>query len=228
MTMDRTTYAREFARRKRAEKVAAANMSTLTCQAMLFRGKRCGTALRSRFVDGVTVPFCPTCDRKARGICIECDAPVDGTPRRALYCALHRRLAQAQSYARWRKENRTALKRKHRTRMKDPSVHADRLEYKRLYRKALPTKTAAEKKRYYQRNREHVLAYMAEYRARNREKRAAVERARHHGTLPPRTCLTCPTVLTGRPKRCPDCKAADRRMARERIASRTAFQKAAS
>jgi hypothetical protein len=224
----RRAYGREYAYRKRQERIAALNMNTLTCQAMLSRGHPCRTRLQSRFVDGHTVPFCPTCDRKARGLCIECEAPVEGTVRKALYCALHKKLALIASLDRYKKRNAAKLRKKERKRMADPVVHADRLAYKRDYRKALPGKVATYKKRHYQRNREKVLAYMAEYRAKRREHYRAMELARHHGTLPPRTCLTCPTVLTGRPKRCDACKEGDRKAARQRIAARPAFQETAA
>lgn len=219
-TLEKRQKNTEYARQLRARKVAAANMDAVRCRALLANHHPCNTPLQSRFVDGETVPFCPTCEKKARGICIECEAPVQGARRKALRCALHKKLAHQASLDRYKHRNKAKLRRKEQRRMSDPAVRADRIAYKKLYRRALPSKTAAYKKAYTLRNAEKVRAYQAAYREKRREERAAVERARNAGTLPPRACLTCPTIITGRAKRCAPCKEQDRRMAREIIAAR--------
>ncbi len=219
-TNDRRAYNTAYVRRRREARVAAANAHSVVCQAMLGNGHPCKTPLRSRFVDGVTVPWCPTCEKKAKGICIECDQPVVGMRGKALRCALHAKLAKAASLERYRARNTRKMRTKEATRMADPVVHADRLEYKRLYRKSVPGKVAKYKRQYYERHKEKIDAYMAAYRAARREARCERERLRNAGELPPRTCLTCPTVITGRAKRCAPCKHADRTHARAVLTAR--------
>ena len=210
----------EYARAARARLLAEKNANATTCQALLANGHPCRTPLHSRYVDGETLPFCPTCDRKVRGCCIVCSAPVIGQPRKALYCALHRRLAKQAAGDRHAKTHRRQLKKKENLRLLDPVKHADRLTYKRLARHAKPQTVQAYKRADYLKHREQRLAYHAAYRARKKAERAATELARYHGTLPPRTCLTCPTVLTGRPKKCDACKRAHRQAARAAILAR--------
>lgn len=210
-------YNTQWARRKRKRLWAERAQFAEKCPAMLGRGKPCNTRLESRFVDGVTVPFCPTCDRKARGVCIDCHtAPVYGTVRKALRCAVCAKLAVHAFHAKYRKSHRAKMRRKERERAGDP----DRLEYKRLWRQSRPAKVAADKKRWQQENQDKVRAYHQRYRAERRAERAERERLRHHGKLPPRTCLSCDTVLTGRAKKCDFCKQEARRVARATIAER--------
>lgn len=212
-----TAYARQVRQAARN----AANANKTRCQSRLSRGFPCRTPLRSRFVDGETVPFCPTCDRKDRGICIDCGvAPVYGQPRRALRCALCRKLAVQASSQRYKDRHQSAMRAKEQQRMADPVTRADRLLYKRLYRQTVPSKIAAYKQQYAQRHRDKLLEYHRQYREARRAERAARELARYHGTLGPRTCLSCDTVLTGRPKKCDQCKTQTRRAARMAIALR--------
>lgn len=220
-TLDRRTYAREYARSRRRRAVDAQNAVRDTCVAKLSRGLVCKTRLQNRFVNGETVPFCPTCDLKARGICIKCgSAQVKGSVRRALYCALCKRLTLQEGYARYRSAHRKEMSAKEQARLKDPVKHADSLERRRLYRQAVPTKHAAYKKASYLRNREKALAYHAAYRSERREARRERERLRARGELPPRLCLTCPTVVTGRAKKCEPCRRAARAAARAALAAR--------
>lgn len=220
-TPEQTKRNTEYARQYRARKVAAANMKTLRCTAMLSRNRRCDTPLQSRFVNGETVPFCVTCERKARGICITCgEQPVVGAVRRALYCPLCRKLAGLASLDRYKQTHAAALRRKERLRLADPVKKAARTEYKKLYRAVKPTKIAQYKKAYAERHKDKVLAYHKAYRDQRKAERAARELARYHGTLPPRTCLSCDTVITGRAKKCASCKTAARQHARAEITRR--------
>lgn len=66
---ERRAYNTAWARQKRQQAIAAKNAKASTCRAMLANRLPCKTPLQSRFVNGETVPFCPTCDRKARGVC---------------------------------------------------------------------------------------------------------------------------------------------------------------
>ncbi len=199
------------ARRRREQRRAEANANAVRCQAILCRNIRCGTRLQNRFVDGQTVPFCPTCDRKARGLCIVCGSPeLTSRPRRALYCALHRKLAQLESGEKYRKRNRRKLQAKERRRMQDPQVRADRIAYKRLARKIKPQQEARRNRESTARRKEAINAYHAAYRAAHRAAIAERELRRYHGLLPPRSCLSCPTILTGRAKKCTACKQRER------------------
>lgn len=219
LTADRTTYSREYARRAREKQWLVAAENATVCPARLARGHVCQTPLQSRFVQGKTVPFCPTCDRKRRGICIDCHRePVYGKVGCALRCSACSRLARQEQTNRHGVKKRATKREKARQYARDH--REDRIEYKRLYRKIKPQRAAQLKRESYRRNREKALAYHAAYRASRLEQKRETERLRALGQLPPRTCLTCDTVLTGRPKRCTPCKEADRRQAREEIMAR--------
>ncbi len=216
-------YQRAWQAKRRRARLDAQNASRLTCAALLSKGRPCRTALQSRFVDGVTVPFCPVCEAKARGTCVAClGATVAGTVGRALYCGPCRKLATHQASAKSREKHADRYRRRERARMADPVKHAAKLEYKKLYRQQRREKTRQYKASDYAKHRERYLEYHRQYRAARKAERAAVERARCHGALPPRTCLYCPTVLTGRPKVCEPCKVQQRKAARAAIAQRLA------
>lgn len=200
---ERRAYSREWARKRRQAKRDAANTDALRCAAMLANRKKCRTPLQSRFVDGVTVPFCPTCDRKARGICIACDEPVIGTAGKALRCPLHAKLERLAAQTRYKRRNRAKLRAKWRKHQRDPVKRAATVEYKRLYRQSKPGKVAQWKREYYERNREKVRAYMAEYRRTHAESRALRERDRYyrdHPVRPTPTCRTCSMAIAWTPK----------------------------
>lgn len=210
-----------YARERRAQQIAQANALATRCAALLARRSPCNTKLQSRFVNGATVPFCPTCDRKARGICIDCGAaPVNGTPRRALRCASCGKLSKHEQSKVYRKRHAKRMQQKERDRMADPVKHAAKVEYGRLYRKSRRERMKQWKKADYAKHRERYLEYHRKYRAARRAERAEFERLRWRGELPPRQCLTCPTIMTGRAKKCDTCKQNERRVARAAIVAR--------
>ncbi len=220
-TPEQTAQNTEYARRRRQRQLAEANAARLRCVAILARGKPCKTPLQNRLVNGETQPFCPTCDRKARGICIDCaKAPVDGTPRRSLRCALCQRLERQDACRRSKMLHADRVKRQEAKRMKDPVRKAKKLEYKKLYRLSKPKKIQAYKAADYQKHRERYLEYHRQYRARHREARASTEVERYHGRLVGRTCLTCPTVMTGRQKKCDTCRQQHKQFAIAQINAR--------
>ncbi len=222
MTTTTNPYTLET-RRKRAAQLNAQNFTRTHCVANLTRSVPCNTPLQSRFLDGKTVPFCPTCDRKRNGRCVRCaTARVAGTVGLAIYCADCKRLANAEAMARYRETHRSKLRAEDAVRRLDPEVIRDRAEYGKLYRQSRPRKTRANARAEYQRNREKRIAAHAAYRLVHRERLNAARRAHHAGTLPVRFCLSCPTVMTGRLKRCLVCVEALRRSAREAIAARLA------
>lgn len=214
-------YNTQWARANREKKKAAKNASALRCQTMLARRRPCRTALQNRFVNGETIPWCPTCDRKERGVCITCGTErVAGQARKALYCVGCKRLADQAAYAKYQKANAAKLRKKEKLRMADPVRRADRLQYKRLWRQSMPKKVANYKREDVRRNAEKQREYHAAYRARHAEARRERERLRNAGLLPPRACLTCPTIITGRAKRCDGCKRNDQLAARALIGQR--------
>jgi hypothetical protein len=194
--MDRTTYAREYARRRRDQQWEQDAMRAARCPRWLARGKRCNTLLKSRFVDGETKPWCPTCDCKSRGVCIDCrKAPVDGQPRKALRCALCKKIERQDATRRWVENNPGALKKSWQRRKKrlhaDPTQRAQELERKKLWRHARPEKVREQKRAYAERNREKLLAYHADYRKRKAAEIAERERARYYAKHPERPSPTC-------------------------------------
>lgn len=210
-----------WAARRRERLLAEKNFAAQRCQAVLGRGKPCGTPLESRFVDGETVPFCVTCDLKRRGICIDCkDAPVYGTKRRALRCEGCQRLEKRAACKRSRTRHPDRVREKWRTRMADPVRKQRNREYRKLARHATPKKAAEAKRRDYIKHRAHYLEYHRQYREARLEQRRATERARHRGELPPRHCVDCPAVVSGRMKRCESCRERVRRGARAEILAR--------
>ena len=218
---DRTTYAREYARERRRQAWAAAAQDVLECPALLARGKPCRWPLASRFVHGETVPFCAQCDRKARGICIDCQvAPVVGTIGKALRCALCRKLENAAAQDRWRHRHPKKVKQMWRRRkaklQADPAQYEAMLERKRLWRKANPKKVAKHKAK--ESRSERAQAYYAEYRAKYRERRREqmreYERRKRAGEITSHPCVRCGTSITGRPKKCAPCKQAEYQQAR--------------
>ena len=210
-------------RSKRAKRLDARNFTRTHCAANLTRGVPCGTPLHSRFVDGQTVPFCPQCDRKRRGVCVRCTTErVAGTVGLAIYCVACKRLANAEAMARHRVAHADDRKARDDARRADPAKRTDRAEYNRLYRLSRPRKVRELAHVDYTRHRDTRLAYFAAYRAEKREQLNAARRRRYHGDLPERACVSCPMVLTGRAKRCGPCVQAIRTAARAAIAARLA------
>lgn len=213
MTFDRKTYAREYARRARGKAWLQKAESATKCPRSLANGRRCKWPLENRMVNGVTEPFCAQCDRKARGICIDCkSAPVYGQIRKALRCQTCAKLERAAAEDRWKKRHPGTVRRQWHKRKKrllaNPDLRARELERKRAWRLAMPTKKAKYNRQWAQ--TERARAYQKEYRARYRALRADVERERQRrlrrGEIVTHACLGCRTPIRGRPKMCPTCK----------------------
>ncbi len=195
------------------------NAQATTCHVMLAPRVRCDGPLASRFVNGETVPFCARCDRKRRGICIDCtERPVDGRPGMALRCEPCRLQLQRERYAAYRERRPKSMARKARNYY--ATHREDRVAYVKEYRAAMPEKTKKKARDYYARNKERVLARQKAHRATKVEEIREKDRLRRAGLTPPRTCLSCPTVLTGRKWRCDACVAVAKAEARAKIARR--------
>ena len=66
-------------------------------------GARCNTPLVFRQEPGQNAAIvCPQCERTRRGVCLRCDAPVNGRVGYALWCAHHRKVSDR---LRWRQRH---------------------------------------------------------------------------------------------------------------------------
>jgi hypothetical protein len=206
---DRRTYQREYARERYQRSLAAKRLSARVCPRRFGLYGVCGSALVS-YTDGSgnLVVRCPACERFEKGLCRDCNLPVDGAVRKARRCAKHKAEATRKSLRNYAENNRDLVNRRGRKSYKNKEVRRRRNEYKRLWRKANPDKVRAQKRRAALRQPQHVLEYQREYRAKKAVERAAREAARYHGIIEARTCLTpdCRTYVTGRSKKCVECK----------------------
>ena len=225
MTRDRRQYAREYARRRRAEQLAALNAGASTCQARLGMHGRCGGLLET-ITDGQgrTSLRCPLCERKRAGICRECGLPVAGQRGKALRCEHHMKVEHDRAWRRHRERDPEANRRaSRRNYQRNAERRRQKNEYKRQWRLANREKVRAQKRRSALRNREHYLEYHRKRREREREQLAARERSRGRGITELRTCITpgCDVVVTHRKKKCSKCRERDRVQAVEALAQHT-------
>lgn len=221
MTFDRKAYCREYARKSRLAKWAATAVMRSVCPRKINRWGKCGTKLQNRLVLGVTVPFCPTCDLRNRGICIECKkAPVTGTIGRATWCSVCRKLRFNERAYTWRRRNRQAVARMGRLRherQRSQPGYAER-------RRALQRLRALKRKRPNWNKTENGKAYLKAYRLRPEVKQAAKIRNHrvHLGHTVTHPCVSCGSGITGRAKKCEGCRAChfveDRRIAFGKVA----------
>jgi hypothetical protein len=193
---DARTYQREYARKQRDAAWAAQAMHKTLCPRLLARGKPCRAPLESRFVDGATVPFCPQCDRKRRGICIDCRTePVVGTVGKALRCGACAKIERLAAGDRYKQRHPSRLKKEWLRRKaaleQNPEAHREVLERKRLWRQARPERVAAQKKADALKHADRVAAYHREYRARHAEKKRAYARAKYYEQHPERPTPVC-------------------------------------
>jgi len=220
-TAEQTAANTAYAARRRREQWIAKAESRTTCPAVLGNRVKCGWPLENRLVNGVTEPFCPQCDRKRRGICLDCKSErVDGTPGKALRCRHCAKLEHVAAENRWRKKHPGKVRqqwRRRREKMRaDGSYAAKVLERKKLWRLAMPTRVREHKKKW--NSSEHARQYQRDYRARMAEERRTRERERcrmrARGLTMTHPCTSCGVELTGRPKKCETCRRRDFRAAR--------------
>jgi hypothetical protein len=177
-------YGRQWAARQRQARLIEQMRTAATCPRKQGPGV-CGGRIR---VDvgklGQSILVCEFCERRERGVCRDCSAPVYGARGKAIRCARHKHEAQR---ARAREAYRTRDEERER-----------RLEYKRAYRKANPDKVRAQKKRYVERHRADPNSkynrYHASYRKRHRLHRRETENTRNaikreHRAVP--ACSDC-------------------------------------
>lgn len=201
----RRLYAREWARRKRARLLAEQRATAHHCPYRMGPAT-CGGELRLvRNAARQWIRSCPRCERRVRGICQDCDNPVEGRIRSALRCRPCKRKGLSASTARYVARHRGLVRRKARRYARQ---HREaRCAYKRLWRQAHPEKVRDQKRRYAVRQPQRLYEYQRAYRM------AAEIEGR---TLPrgPHACLgACGAILCGRPKKCDGCKERDQREA---------------
>lgn len=226
---DRRRYQREYARKRRRAAWAVIAEAESNCPALLGNRKPCRWPLENRRVGGVTVPYCAQCDRKARGICIDCKAvPVVGTVGKALRCGACKKLEGMAALGRYKDRHpgkiRAQWKRRKKRLLKDPVAYQAMLARKKLWRLASPKA----KRRYAKQWNKSASckAYMKAYREARREQIAERERERQRmlsrGETPTHRCVACQALVTGRAKKCELCRTSTYRAAREALTGRAA------
>lgn len=222
--MTSSVYNREksrvYAERCRDKKWARAAMALSRCPRMLARGHPCRERLGSRVVAGETVPFCPRCDLKRRGICIDCKRePVEGTARKALRCGACKKLERGIAELRWRKRHPGKVKaqwRRRRKVLRATGKYEQMLLHKKLWRLANPKAKARYAKAY--NASEHAREYQRQRRARLGPEKRALERERLRlrklGIVMTHPCVDCGAPISGRPKKCTACAQGTYRRAR--------------
>lgn len=194
----RRRYARLHRRRAFAETLARRNAQSGCCQFGPSQIK-CGARLEDR-IDrqrGIVVRWCPQCDRRERGICRDCPAPVAGQVRKALYCAAcrdrHHRASMKRHYVNNIEQVRAQARAFY---ANDPERRERRNAYKRAYRKLNRDKTVRQKYRAGVRHnaaREHMLAWHRRYNAERRASKALAAKLayRESHPLPQPVCRDC-------------------------------------
>lgn len=171
----------------------------------------CGGPLRTSTDElGRTVLRCEWCDRKARGLCLECPNPVTGKSRRCDRC---KQLERCRAGKRHRSRHHDRICARERELAARPAVRAARKLYKRAWRKLHPDLVRAQKRRAALRQPARVLSYIKRYRAKHREHYRRIKLARYYRLHPQRPHLGCekcggPVPWSGRgrpPKRCDRC-----------------------
>jgi hypothetical protein len=159
---------------------------------------------------GRTVVRCDWCDRKARGLCLECPNSATGKSRRCDRC---KQLERGRAGKRHRLTHHDRICARERELYMRPAVRAARNGYKRAWRKLNREKVRAQKRRAALRQPQHVYDYMRRYRAKHREHYRRMELARYYRLHPRRPaphCERCGASIDwsgiGRPaKRCDRC-----------------------
>lgn len=192
--MTKREYQRAYAARRRRAAWVEQARSSRTCPARIGRHGTCGAVLESRTDGaGALVISCPRCDRRRRGICRDCPAPVAGAIGKALRCAACKRRANLDALERYQREHRAELRERARAYSQREDVRARKIEYKRLYRAAHPEKVRGYKRKEALQQSARTREYHRRYNAmRAEEKRAeAREKYRALHLVPTPTCRSC-------------------------------------
>lgn len=212
---DRRTYAREYARRQRAARLAEEQRDAATCRYRSGPGICGGPLSWKRVPGGEWFRHCPRCERRLAGICQDCPRSVEGRVRSALRCRDCKRHQRTIYTRRYVEQHRVMVRRK--ARIYGRKHREERIAYKRLWRKANPDKIRAQKRRAALRRNPHVYEYHRGYRM-----TAAIEGWPYRRRQSKRHCITCPAPVCGRTKKCGQCKDRDRQDAVAILAGRCA------
>lgn len=173
----RRDYGRRYAQRRRARALEREQMRSSLCPRRAGSG-RCGGVIETYIETGtgLTRVRCPFCERRKRGICRDCNAPVYGAINKSLRCARHAQDAKNASCRRWMEANKEHKRAQYRAHYHQPDVNARRNAYKRAWRKANPDKVRAQKRRYVDKHKGNPNSSYNRYHRRYRRKYQAHKR----------------------------------------------------
>lgn len=194
-----TLWARQ--RRERALDVARRGLNV--CPRRAGPGK-CGGVLEHIVRrDGTVYTVCPKCDRRNRGICADCPAPVEGRIGSAMRCRACKRKARAMYVERYRQRDpelyRRKWKRQTAARRADPERRAHDLAVKKAWRERNVVRIKLQKRKWrlnpnrpngYS-SREKYEAYHRAYRAKHAARRRELARRRYYELHPERPHPVC-------------------------------------
>lgn len=169
---DRRTYARRWKQNQRDRALEAAQLQAKYCPRRQGTGTCAG--LLETYIEagtGRTRVRCPLCDRRRRGICRDCNAPVYGALNKAIRCEVHAAAAKLlQQRASEEKHRDVRLEKSRAYYQNSDEVRRRRNEYKRAWRKANPEKVRAQKQRYVGKHKTNPRSAYSRYHARYRKK----------------------------------------------------------
>lgn len=148
MSHPRRFYNTAWSRRRAEAQLEREQLRSQRCPRRAGSGK-CGGIIET-YIDtqGRTRVRCPLCERRKRGICRDCNAPVYGAVGKALRCGKHAHEARRRQMRASEERHREKRLEKNRAYYHRPDVRARRIEYKKAWRKANPDKVRAQKRRY--------------------------------------------------------------------------------
>lgn len=185
---------------------------TLLAIAALLLGFRLGIYAENwAAYNGRASIVCDRCERRRRGICRDCNAPVEG--KRSIRCARHKLEAKRGYTSRHYRRHVAEVRKKARDYQR--RIKKQAREYKRLWRAANPEKVAAQKVR--DRERGNNARRLRERRAAGKTSSPALR----VDWL--RVCVSCrEIVVTHRKRKCSKCRERDRVAARAILEARKA------
>ncbi len=192
-----------WARRKREYELDVARRGQTRCPRRHGPGKCGGTLEHLVRRDGTIYSVCPRCERRKRGICADCPAPVEGRIESAIRCRACKRKARAMYTARHRQRDPEGYRRKSQRlvarRRADPERHAHDLAVKKAWRARNVVRIKLQKRKWrlnpnrpngYS-TREKYEAYHRAYRAKHALHRRELARRRYYELHPDRPHPIC-------------------------------------
>jgi hypothetical protein len=169
--------------------------------------RRCGGALEQRFdALGRMADFCAQCDRRRRGICRDCTAPVEGAIGKAVRCASHKHAARLAAGRRMMSDPAVRAKKNvnHRKYSKRPEVRARKNECHRAWVAAHPEKKKEYSRRYLLKQSPRYLATQRRHnrrptRAKKKRDMALAKYYQLHPVRPDPHCTGCGVAIAWTP-----------------------------